>query len=186
MFLSFVIKNGRAVLFPVYYSTFDRTDLPFFDKAFGDQLDNRFYTEHMIKTVKDFRRCLDYLETRTDIDASKIAYYGMSRGAVLGGFFPAVEKRLKVSVLLAAGGDPRGRPEVNLVNYLPRVKIPTLIINGKYDMYMTNDALEVFYDLLGTKEKSKMYTISGHTPTRASVVRETLGWLDRYLGPVHQ
>jgi predicted Ser/Thr protein kinase/dienelactone hydrolase len=188
MFLSFVIKSGRAVLFPVYYSTFDRADLPFFDKAFGGQDDNRFYTEHMIKTVKDLKRCLDYLETRRDIDTSKIAYYGMSRGAVLGGFFPAVEKRLKVSVLLAAGGDPRGRPEVNLVNYLPRVKIPTLIMNGKYDIYMTNDGLDVFYDLLGTRseDKSKMYTISGHTPTRASVVRETLGWLDRYLGPVHQ
>ena len=188
MFLSFVIKNGRAVLFPVYYETFDRADFPFFDKAFSDQLDNRFYTEHMIKTVKDFKRCLDYLETRVDIDNSKIAYYGMSRGAVLGGFFPAVEKRIKVSVLLAAGGDSRGRPEVNLVNYLPRVKIPTLIMNGKYDIYMTNEALDVFYDLLGTRsgDKSKMYTISGHTPTRASVVRETLGWLDRYLGPVQQ
>ena len=188
MFLSFLMKNGRAVLFPVYKGTFERIDPAFFDKAFGEQLDNRSYTEFMIQTTKDLKRCLDYLETRNDIDTSKIAYYGMSRGAVLGGFFPAVEKRLKVSVLLAAGGDHRGRPEVNLVNYLPRVKIPTLIINGKYDIYMTNEALDVFYDLLGTRseDKIRMTTLSGHTPTRASVVRETLGWLDRYFGPVQQ
>jgi dienelactone hydrolase len=188
MFLSFVIKNGRAVLFPVYKATFDRVDSKMFDRAFGDPIDNRFYTEHIIQTVKDLKRCLDYLETRQDIDTSKFSYYGMSRGAVLGGLIPAVEKRLKVSILLAAGGDPRGRPEVNLVNYLPRVRIPTLIINGKYDIYMTNDNLMAFYDLLGSRvnEKDLRFTESGHTPSRNEVVKQTLAWLDRYLGPVNR
>jgi hypothetical protein len=34
----------------------------------------------MIQQIKDFRRCVDYLETRQDIDGKKFAYYGMSWG----------------------------------------------------------------------------------------------------------
>ena len=57
----------------------------------------------MIQLVKDFKRSIDYLETRQDIDADKIAYYGMSWGAKYGAIIPAVEERLGASVLVAGG-----------------------------------------------------------------------------------
>lgn len=53
--------------------------------------------------VKDCSRSIDYLETRPEIDPTRVAYYGVSWGGGLGGIIPAVEKRVKVGVLLVAG-----------------------------------------------------------------------------------
>ena len=54
-------------------------------------------------------------------------------GRVLRNDHPAVEDRLKVSVLKNAGFWDFSRPEVNEFNYVTRVRIPTLMLNGKYD-----------------------------------------------------
>jgi eukaryotic-like serine/threonine-protein kinase len=42
------------------------------------------------------------------------------------------------------------------------------------------------FRLLGTPEKDKKHVVfdSGHVPPWPDVVRETLDWLDHYLGPV--
>jgi len=45
----------------------------------------------LIQEVQDFRRCIDYLETRADIDSEKIAYYGMSAGGWRGAIIAVVE-----------------------------------------------------------------------------------------------
>jgi eukaryotic-like serine/threonine-protein kinase len=188
MFLSFLVKNGRAVLFPVYKGTFERGDLAMTSLIFADSVNSRLYTEHVVQTVKDFKRCVDYLENRPDIDTRRLAYYGMSRGAILGGIIPAVDDRLKVSILLGAGVDPRGRPEVRQTNYLPRVRVPTLVLNGKYDIYLSPETQIPFLDLLGALPQDKRLKLceSSHTPTRNDVIKETLAWLDHYLGPVRR
>ena len=93
LFLSFLVKNGRAVLFPVYKGTFERGDPRLAALHAGN--DSHAYTEFLIQVVKDFRRCVDYLETRQDIDGGKIAFYGMSWGAELGAIIPAVEERFE-------------------------------------------------------------------------------------------
>jgi len=64
----------------------------------------------MIQQIKDFRRCVDYLETRQDIDGKKLAFYGISWGGRFGAIIPAVEPRLKASVL---AGAPTSRSESN-------------------------------------------------------------------------
>jgi len=78
MFLSFLVKNGRAVLYPVYKGTFERGS-PALNRL-GSPVASHAYTEYLVQLVKDFRRCIDYLETRQDIDSRKLAYYGMSWG----------------------------------------------------------------------------------------------------------
>jgi eukaryotic-like serine/threonine-protein kinase len=107
MFLSFLVRNGRAVLYPVYKGTFER--------VVPGQIwvsETHQWTESLTQLVKDFRRSIDYLETRPDIDSRKLAYYGMSWGSWLGGIIPAVEERLAASVLLGGGFfSPRARPE---------------------------------------------------------------------------
>jgi hypothetical protein len=39
--------------------------------------------------------------------------------------------------------------------------------------------------LLGTPEADKRWIVyeTGHAPPRKEVIRESLGWLDKYLGP---
>ncbi len=48
--------------------------------------------EEVVSFVKDFKRALDYLETRPEVfDTNKLAYYGASYGGIWAGIIPAVE-----------------------------------------------------------------------------------------------
>ncbi len=186
--LDYIVKNGRAVLYPIYKGTFERGNAALVAVIEGDQSSHQ-HAELLVQQVKDFRRCVDYLETRPDIDSKKLAYYGFSWGGEFGGIIPAVEERLKVSVLIAAGLSPAGRsrPEVNDINYVSRVKIPTLILNGKYDtIFPLATSAKPMFDLLGTPAPDKQLKLYGtdHVPPRNEYIKETLAWLDRYLGPV--
>jgi len=189
MFLSFLVKNGRAVLFPVYKGSFERPDETYMLVHANPEAGLRHYTEYLIKVVKDLKRSVDYLETREEIDRRKIAFYGISWGGMIGGIVPAVEERLKASVLLGAGFDPCGRPEACQLNYLPRVKIPTLMLVGQYDPSLSHeDSHEPMYKLLGTPaqdKQMKVYPVS-HLPERNVIIKETLAWFDRYVGPVNK
>ena len=146
--------------------------------------------EYRVHLVKDYMRCIDYLETRPDIDSQKLAYYGMSWGGEWPGVvIPAVENRLKANILLPGGLRDIGRPEVHPINYVTRVKIPTLMLNGKYDSafpYETSG--KPLYDLLGTPDEHKELKLydTDHIPPLNESIKEILAWLDRYLGPVNR
>jgi len=51
------------------------------------------FRERLVNWITDVRRGLDYLETRNDIDASRIAFFGPSAGARIGIILAAVENR---------------------------------------------------------------------------------------------
>jgi dienelactone hydrolase len=180
--LDFIIKSGRALVFPVYKSTYERQD-----SLHSDYPDSsNFYKEHVIAWAKDMRRTIDYLDTRADIDTTRVAYFGWSWGGYLGGLMPAVEPRFKAVVLLVAGLEfQRGQPEVEPINFLPRIRIPVLMLNGQYDHYFPVETSQrPMFRLLGAPPDRKRQVISqgGHFVPRAQLVKETLDWLDRYLG----
>ncbi len=177
-----LVKSGRAVLYPVYKGTFERGG--------GEpqpNMDTYQYTEYFVKVVKDFRRCVDYLQTRRDIHGQKLAYFGFSWGGRYGAIIPAVEERLAASVLRVGGLSEVGRPEVNAINYVGRVRLPTLMLNGRYDLDFPYElTVKPMFDLLGTppdQKELKLYDADHGLPDE-EVVKETLAWLDRYLGPV--
>jgi serine/threonine protein kinase/dienelactone hydrolase len=181
---AFLLKSGRAMMFPIYKSTYERGD----DLESDYANETNFWKEHVIMWAKDLSRSIDYLQTRDDIDADKLAYYGVSWGGAMGAIMPAVEKRIKASVLLVAGLDfQRSLPEVEPVNFLPRIKTAVLMLNGKYDFFFPYETSQLpFYTLLGTPKENKEIFVyeGGHTVPGTSLVKETLAWLDRYLGPV--
>ena len=77
------------------------------------------------------------------------------------------------------------RPESDPFNYATRVKVPTLMLNGKYDtLFVPETSQKPLFDLLGAKDKLRMLHDTDHIPTSTFYIRETLAWLDRYLGPV--
>lgn len=57
-----------------------------------------------IQSVVDLRRAVDYLESRSDIDKSKIGYMGFSQGAMLGSVLGGVESRVAAFCLAVPGG----------------------------------------------------------------------------------
>ncbi len=182
-FTDFILKSGRAVLYPVYDGTFERIDN---EKPVTNE--GHQYADWLTKWVKDFKRSIDYLFTRSDIDTGKLAYYGHSWGGRLGAIIPAVEDRLKVSVLIVGGLPTRKRiPEADELNYLPYVKIPVLMLNGKYDLafpFETN--VKPFYDLLGTQPEDKHLKIydTDHYIRKDDMIKDVLEFLDIYLGRV--
>ncbi len=184
IFLSFIVKTGRAVLYPVYKGTMERIDTA----VLRSPRDSYRRAEFRINVVKDFRRSLDYLATRPDIDSDKLAYYGMSWG----GNWPAalilaVEDRISAAVLLAGGLITQGREEVRPINFITRVKLPVLMLNGRYDSRNGYDrVIKPMYDLLGTPAEHKMLKLydTDHIPPKNEFIKEILDWLDTYLGPV--
>ena len=71
-----------------------------------------------IQSVVDLRRAVDYLQTRPDVDKTKIGYMGFSQGAMLGAVFGGVESRVNAFCLLVAGGG-----FVDLVNNIDRYPV---------------------------------------------------------------
>ena len=171
--------------YPVYKGTFERRDDALISIFLSDN--SHLYTDFLTQLVKDFRRSIDYLETREDIDTHKLAYFGMSWGGMYGAIIPAIEDRLRTSILVPGGLQDRGRPEAHPINYIGRVTIPTLMLNGKYDTLMPFEtSIKPMFDLLGTPKDHKKLLLyeTDHVPPRDEFIKETLAWLDRYLGPV--
>jgi len=184
-FWPFILKNRRAFLFPVYKGTFERGNDALAEISLGE--DSHRYTEFLIKVVKDFRRSVDYLETRPDIDGGKLAFLGWSWGGTYGPIITAIENRLKASVLRQGGFFGKSRTEVDPFNYVSRVRIPTLMLNGKYDtVFPFEMSVKPMFDLLGTPPGQKDLKVydTDHTIPDSEFIKETLRWLDKYLGPV--
>ena len=94
----------------------------------------QFFRDHVIAWSKDLSRSIDYLETRPDIDHRRLAYEGYSAGAAMGAILPAVENRIKAVVLLSPGFYlDKCFPEVDQLNFAPRMKVPLLMLNGRFD-----------------------------------------------------
>ncbi len=181
--VDFIVKSGRALIYPVYKGTYQRQD----DLQSDIQEPTVRYKDHVIMWGKEFGRTVDYLETRNDMQIDKLAYLGWSWGGFMGGIIPAIEKRIKVVVLNVGGmGMYKALPEVDQINYLPRVTQPVLMLNGSYDMYFpVESSQKPMYRLLGTAPEQKKMVVypSGHLVPTTEFVKETLAWLDRYLGP---
>ena len=99
----------------------------------------------------------------------------------------ATEDRLRAAVLAVGGMRANVRPETAYLNYVPRVKVPVLMLNGKYDMFFPFDTtVKPMFDLLGTPPQNKRLRLyeTDHFVPQNEYVKETLAWLDRYLGPV--
>jgi eukaryotic-like serine/threonine-protein kinase len=171
-------------MYPIYRGTYERRDDL---KSDWPNMTNS-YREHVICWSKDLGRSIDYLETRSEIDREKIAFYGLSWGGALGAIFPAVESRFTAGVLISGGFyQQRALKEVDQINFAPRVKIPILMLNGKYDCFVPVETSQnPMYRLLGTAKDHKAHKKydSGHVPPLREIYKETLDWLERYLGPV--
>jgi serine/threonine protein kinase len=180
------LRSDRAVIYPVYKSTYERGDGMESDVANTSNT----WRDHVVMWVKDASRAIDYIQSRPELDHEKIAYYGYSWGAGMGGIVPAVEPRIKAVVLALGGLDfQHSLPEVDVINFIPRVKQPVLMLNGRYDFFFPVDSTqEPFYRMLGSKKDQKKHLLydTSHNIPRNELIKESTNWLDQYLGPASQ
>ena len=176
--IDFLVKTGRAVLYPMYQGTYERRP----KEPLGPSAER----DLVIQQSKDLRRSVDYLETRPDIARDRLGYYGLSDGARLGLILVAQEARIRAAVFSMGGLSPeRKPPEIDEVNFANRVRIPVLMLIGRYDLFypVETDQLPMFR-LLGTPENQKRYVLfdAGHVLLQQNDMKETLNWFDKYLG----
>ena len=185
--LDFVLRSGRALVYPVYKGTYERGS----DLASDIQDESNLYRDHVIAWGRDIGRAIDYVETRPDLDADRASYLGISWGGVMGGILTAVERRFKASLLVVGGLEMQAvQPMADPFHFLPRVTLPTLMLNGKYDSFFPLEAsIMPFFENLGTPEEDKKIVITDANHFVLSynanlAIAEMLDWLDRYVGPV--
>ena len=180
-FLETHTSNGRAFVFPILQGTFERKVPP-------EMQDKKTPLEAVIMRVKDFERTIDYLETRPEeFDTNKLAYEGLSWGGNWGGVLPAIETRIKVAVLVSGALRLGYPPEYDQVNFAPRVKIPILLQNGRFDSIIPVELCQKpFLRLIGTAEQDKQLKIyeTGHAVwVKNETRKDEFDFLDKYLGP---
>jgi cephalosporin-C deacetylase-like acetyl esterase len=179
---AFLIKSGRAVLAPVYQGLYERRRTIRRGES-GER-------DLMIQQHKDFRRSLDYVETRADIARDRLGFFGISAGSQMGLLILAQEPRIRAAVLAEGGlAAERRPPETDAVNFAPRVRIPVLMLNGRYDFVFPLETAQLpMFRLLGSREKEKRFVVfdSGHAGPTQQYFRETLDWFDLYLGGVNR
>lgn len=185
--IDFIIGSGRAVIYPIYKGTFERgTELTTDIQDLGNG-----WRDHVIAWSKDMRRAIDYSATRSDLDRDRLAYMGISWGGAVAPIMVALEPRIRTAVILVGGLlMQETQPVVDPFNFLPRVKQPTLMMNARYDSFYPLEASgRPYFENLGTVAASRKLVIydANHGVlgyARNAIVKETLEWLDRYLGPV--
>lgn len=177
----YFVQSGRALMYPIYKGTYQRRNPTALSgpMAFRDQ---------KFQWCKDLGRSIDYLETRSEIDHSRLAYQGISLGAIHALPCLAVEERFRAAILQGGGlSGSQSPPESDAINFAPRIRIPVLMTNGRNDFQINFDQLQVpLFRLLGSAPADKRHFVveGGHVPPRNLIVKESLDWLDRYLGPV--
>jgi cephalosporin-C deacetylase-like acetyl esterase len=167
------------VVYPIFKGTYERGGA----EPEGPNAER----ERVIAWSRELGRTLDYLATRNDIDSSRIGYYGVSQGGDAGVILTALEPRLKASVLQGSGLWRAWPSEIDLLNFAPRVRAPTLMLNGLYDFDVPLATAQApLFRLLGTPVVDKRHVVleNGHTPSIHETAQEVLPWFDRYLGTV--
>lgn len=181
-YLEPLIRDGRAVLYPVLWGMYERKQ-----KLKGTAPERNLV--RTVREVQDVRRSIDYLETRPDIDRAKLAYFGFSAGAVMAPIVLATEPRFNVAELVVGGlSDAKVLPEADPLNFAPRARVPVLMMNGRYDLgFPLETSQRPLLNAFGAARADKKLVLleAGHAMVGfPASTRESLEWLDRYLGPV--
>ena len=178
------IKAGRALLAVVLRGYVERKDPLYVPVPFREGASVRF-RDQMVHWATEIRRGLDYLQTRPDIDAQKIAFWNVSRASFV--VIAAIEPRYR-SVIFESDGLPKEYlsflPEANPIFFAPHVRAPKLMLNGRYDeQWPFHSAIKPMYNLLREPKRLEVCDC-GHIPPAEISVPIINSWLDKTLGPV--
>jgi len=176
----YLMSEGYAVVLPIYLSTYERED----DLKSDYPNDSKSYKEHVIKWGKDYRRTIDYIFSREDMDAKNLTYYGTSWGGYMANILLAIDDRVKSATLYVAGlCFQRSKKEVESYHYTSRITMPVLMLNGKFDQFFPLETSQIpMFKLLSTPDDDKEHYVSetGNFVPGDVLISKHLGWLKKY------
>jgi eukaryotic-like serine/threonine-protein kinase len=145
------------------------------------------YADYAVAQLTEMRRGLDYLETRPDLDVSKLAFVASSAGTVEGILLTGLESRYRSIVLHGSSIRPAEvavTAAANRINFAPRIAGAKLMFHGRYDetapLATTGEPL---FRLLREPKRLELYD-GGHAPPFDVMIPTVQRWLDETLGPV--
>lgn len=181
--LDFIVRSGRVLIEPVYDGAFQRNDGRTLQR-WGGTASQRELLRHW---VQDLGRTIDYLDTRDDMDAQRVAYMGLSLGAVLAPQLLAYEPRF-AGIVLYSGGFGRASSQATIdrqTRLAGRVEAPVLMLVGRDDIVSPLEPHKTaFLRSFGAPDDEKVLRAfdAGHWPLPMNdVIRETIDFLERFV-----
>jgi dienelactone hydrolase len=180
--ISYVPRSGRALVYPVYKGSYERTV-----ESRASGIARRQWT---VWVTQDLHRTVDYVFARSDLRSDALGFLGLSLGAEIA--VPvALEKRFQALVLVGGAFDPAWReivmPENAPWNFASRITTPTMLINGRRDFMHPYETGQVpYFNAFDVPDRDKEFVVleAGHIPPWNEVIHHALRWYDRYLGEV--
>lgn len=148
----------------------------------------------IIQSVTDLRRGVDLLQSRPEVDPTRIAYVGHSLGASVGGQFAGVEKRVSAHVLMAGFADNsrswglfnpsrefvRSVAPLDGTNFVAQASPSALLFQwARHDEIVLEEDLELFFNAARPPKEKRWYD-SDHAFNQ-DALRERAEWLGRHL-----
>lgn len=190
----FFRKSGYAVL---RLDIDDHGDRLKDDYDFSLVGDFRYWTRDLVsQTVFDLRRAIDFIETREDVDSQRVGYYGISLGGIIGTLFCAVDDRVKVPVIVLAGGslnlmfgmDALSADTKNFLSIIDPINFvklisprPLLMINAENDDIVPPITSKLLFNKADKPKEIIWYPSKHHTLPIDKAYPDGIKWFDKYL-----
>lgn len=178
-----LVRSGRAIFAVVMKGMTEREWGPGYTPPAPPTVRFR---NNMILHATEMRLGLDYLQSRGDMDMSRLAYVGLSWGAGSRLGFAAVDPRFRAVVFIGGGIDERLKPTLpaaDNVNFAPYIRVPKLMVNGRHDE--ENDWFTrglPLWNLLRPPKKLVLAQNAGHIPPAEVRIPAINTFLDSLFG----
>lgn len=188
------LKNGYAVL---------RIDFSGHGERKGDVYDfdltgkYKYWSRDIIsQTVFDLRRAVDFIETRKELDAQRIGYYGISLGGITGTVFCGIDDRIKVPIVALAGGQlnllyekkalaKEAKDFVSIIeplNFVKRIAPrPLLMLNAENDEIVPPLMSTLLYKAAEEPKEIIWYDAKHRDAPLDIIFGDGLNWFKKYL-----
>ena len=119
--------------------------------------------EIYIQTTRDYRRAIDYLETRPEVDSQKIGVFGYSMGGAQTFLLTGADPRIQVSVSCCTPADNSKWSSIAPQNFAAEIRQrPFMMIMGRSDTMCSIEKAQALFDLIPSSRKQLMFLDAGH------------------------
>ena len=140
--------------------------------------------EMIVQSVVEYRKAIDYLETRPEIDESRIGVHGYSMGGMMAFLLTGVESRVKTTVSCVTWNWSVDTPKYTLIapqNFARAIgDRPFLMMMGRKDPLLPAEAAERLYGLVKKPTTHFIFYDSGHR-LPVEYIDEALSWFKKHL-----
>ncbi len=133
------------------------------------------------QTTTDYRRGLDYLATRPEINMERLGVLGYSMGGTQSFLLTSVDSRIRVTVACVTPAMTEKYYPVAPKNYVRGLAgRPFLMLMGRTDEMCSVDLAKQLYDLIPSEQKDLKFFEAGHKLPK-EYIEDVVAWFNKYL-----